>query len=135
MSFVLDTSVTMAWLFEDEASPKTESILNRLEAEDAVAPTLWIYEVGNVLLMAERRKRITEAQGKRFTTLLEALPIRVSEPNSRHLWSNAVTVAREHGLSVYDASYLDLAMQEGIALATRDKALIRAAKKSGVRLC
>ena len=78
--------------------------------------------------MAERRKRITEAQGKRFTKLLEALPIRISEPLPCPIWSNAVTAAREHGLSVYDGSYLDLAMQEGIPLATRDKVLIKAAK-------
>ena len=135
MSFVLDTSVTMAWLFEDEANQKTESLLDRLELEGAVVPTLWICEVGNVLLMAERRKRITEAQGKRFTKLLEALPIRISEPLPCPIWGNAVTAAREHGLSVYDGSYLDLAMQEGIPLATRDKALIKAAKKSGVKLC
>jgi len=74
LSFVLDTSVTMAWLFEDEASRKTESLLDRLSTEEALVPTLWTYEVGNVLLMAERRKRITEAQGKRFAHLLQSLP-------------------------------------------------------------
>lgn len=134
MSFVLDTSVTMAWLFEDEATRTTEAILDRLKSEEALVPTLWTYEVGNVLLMAERRKRITEAQGRRFTRLLESLPIRITDPQLNSLWSNAVVVAREHGLSVYDGTYLDLAMREGIALATRDKALRKAAKKLGIEI-
>lgn len=134
MSFVLDTSVTMAWLFEDETTRTTEAILDRLKSEEALVPTLWTYEVGNVLLMAERRKRITEAQGRRFTRLLESLPIRITDSQLNSLWSNAVVVAREHGLSVYDGTYLDLAMREGIALATRDKALRIAAKKLGVEI-
>ena len=134
MSFVLDTSVTMAWLFEDETTRTTEAILDRLTSEDALVPTLWTYEVGNVLLMAERRKRITEAQGRRFTRLLESLPIRISDSHLISLWSNAVVVAREHELSVYDGTYLDLAMREGIPLATRDKALRMAAKKLGVEI-
>jgi len=132
LSFVLDTSVTMAWLFEDEATRPTEKLLDRLKSEDALVPTLWTYEVGNVLLMAERRKRITEAQGRRFTLLLESLPICIADPHLNSLWNNAVVVAREHGLTVYDGTYLDLAMREGIPLATRDIALRKAAKKAGV---
>ena len=132
MSFVLDTSVTMAWLFEDEATRNTESLLDRLKTEEAFVPTLWAYEVGNVLLMAERRKRITEAQGRRFAQLLESLPIRIFDSHLISLWSSAVDVARAHGLSVYDGTYLDLAMREGIPLATRDKALRKAARKLGV---
>ena len=134
MSFVLDTSVTMAWLFEDEATRTTEAILDRLKDEEALVPTLWTYEVGNVLLMAERRKRITEAQGRRFTQLLESLPIHISDSHLKSLWNNAVVVAREHGLSVYDGTYLDLAMREGIPLATRDRALRKAAKKLGIEI-
>jgi predicted nucleic acid-binding protein len=134
LSFVLDTSVTMAWLFEDETTRTTEAILDRLKSEEALVPTLWTYEVGNVLLMAERRKRITEAQGRRFTRLLESLPIRITDPQLNSLWSNAVVVAREHRLSVYDGTYLDLAMREGMPLATRDKALRKAAKKLGIEI-
>ena len=134
MSFVLDTSVTMAWLFEDETTRTTEAILDRLNEEDALVPTLWTYEVGNVLLMAERHNRITEAQGRRFTQLLESLPIHISDSHLKSLWSNAIVVAREHDLSVYDGTYLDLAMREGVPLATRDKALRKAAKKLGIRV-
>lgn len=124
--------MTMAWLFEDEATRTTEAILDRLVDEEALVPTLWTYEVGNVLLVAERRNRITEAQGRRFTQLLESLPIHVADSHLKSLWNNAVVVAREHGLSVYDGTYLDLAMREGLPLATRDKALRKAAKKLGI---
>ena len=134
MSFVLDTSVTMAWLFEDEATRNTEALLDRLKTEEAFVPTLWAYEVGNVLLMVERRQRITEAQSRRFTQLLESLPISISDSHLVSLWSSAVVVARAHGLSVYDGTYLDLAMREGIPLATRDRALRRAARKLGVAI-
>jgi len=134
LSFVLDTSVTMAWLFEDEATRNTEALLDRLKTEEAFVPKLWVYEVGNVLLMAERRKRITEAQGRRFTQLLESLPISISDSHLVSLWSSAVVVARAHGLSVYDGTYLDLAMREGMPLATRDRALRRAARKLGVAI-
>ncbi len=122
----------MAWLFEDEATRNTEALLDRLKTEEAFVPKLWVYEVGNVLLMAERRKRITEAQGRRFTQLLESLPISISDSHLVSLWSSAVVVARAHNLSVYDGTYLDLAMREGMPLATRDRALRRAARKLGV---
>ena len=122
----------MAWLFEDEATRSTATLLDRLKTEAALVPVLWAYEVGNVLLMAERRKRITEAQGRRFSQLLESLPIRISDFHLISLWSSAVVVARTHGLSVYVGIYLDLAMREGMPLATRDMALRKAARKSGV---
>jgi len=132
LSFVLDTSVTMAWLFEDETTRNTEMLLDRLQTEEALVPRLWTYEVGNVLLMAERRKRITEAQGRRFIQLLESLPICISDAHLISLWNGAVVVARAHGLSVYDGTYIDLAMREGIPLATRDRALRKAARKLGL---
>ena len=132
MSFVLDTSVTMAWLFEDEATRQSEALLDRLETDEALVPSLWTDEVGNVLVMAEQRKRITEAQGRRFAELLESLPIRIADSHTLKLWGGAVIVARAHKLSVYDGAYLDLAMREGLSLATLDKDLKTAARKSGV---
>ncbi len=132
MKFVLDTSVTMAWLFDDEATAHTEALLDRMKADEALVPSLWAYEVGNVLVMAERRKRISESQGRRFTQLLESLPIRVVDAQAQALWGGAVAAARAYQLSVYDGAYLDLAMREGAPLATLDKALQAAARKSGV---
>jgi predicted nucleic acid-binding protein len=134
MSFVLDTSVTMAWLFEDEASASTEALLDRLVGEEAVVPPLWSYEVANVLVMAERRQRVNEAQARGFAALLTDLPIRVSGVGTSDVWSGPAAVARAHGLSAYDAAYLDLAMREGLSLATRDAALQRAAATAGVEV-
>lgn len=134
MSFVLDASVTTAWLFGDEGTSQTEVLLDRLGAEEAVVPSLWAYEIANVLVIAERRKRITEAQGRQFTRLLSNLPIRVVEAGSAAIWDGAMNAARRYGLTVYDAAYLDLAMREGLSLATQNKALRAAAKTSGVSL-
>jgi predicted nucleic acid-binding protein len=134
VNFVLDTSVTMAWLFEDEASPHTERLLDRLQTDEALVPSLWRYEVGNVLVMAVRRKGICDAQGRRFAELLDSLPIHIAGPHTPALWDGAVIAARTHKLSVYDGAYLDLAMREGASLATLDNALKAAAKKSGVEI-
>ena len=77
--FVVDTSVAMAWVFEDEATPATDALLERLRDGSAVVPSLWRFEVANVLAVAERRGRITEAQSVRFSRLLGALPIDVDD--------------------------------------------------------
>jgi len=134
VSYVLDTSVTMAWLFEDEANPRTERLLDALREEQAWVPSLWYYEVGNVLAVAERRGRIKEALARHFTELLRSLPIYVDETESAEVWDGALTLARTQLLSVYDAAYLDLAMKSGLPLATLDNALKNSADKLGVEL-
>ena len=87
-----------------------------------------------MLVMAERRKRITETQARHFTELLDSLPIHVADSHITEVWSGAVIAARTYKLSVYDGAYLDLAMREGIPLATLDKALQMAAGQSGVEI-
>ena len=130
-AFVLDTSVTMAWCFEDEVTPYTEAVLDRLETTTALVPPVWQLEVANVLLVGERRKRLTQAQTARFTQLLRALPI-VSE--GREGLAALLAVGREHNLSAYDASYLALALASGLPLATSDAKLRAAAERAGVPL-
>lgn len=132
--FVLDNSVVMAWYFEDEANAYTAAILESLAASEALVPTVWPLEVANVLLVGERKGRGTEARTSRFVALLGALPIRVDAATSQHALSVILTLAREQGLSTYDAAYLELAMREGVPLATQDKALRRAAEACGVAL-
>lgn len=130
MSFVVDTSITLAWCFEDERTPATERLLERLETESAVAPGLWVLETANAFLTAQRRRRLTEAQTLRASALLDALPIEVevgTPPRSALLATGGT-----HGLSAYDSAYLLLAERRGLPLATLDKALARAAKKAGV---
>lgn len=122
----------MAWCFEDESTSSTDEVLDRLRNEDALVPSLWALEVANVLLIAERRGRITEATATHFMNLLDQLSITVdlAPPSSARL----LTTGRRHELTAYDAAYLDLAEREGVPLATLDKALVRAAGKSGVPL-
>jgi len=132
MPVVVDTSVTLAWFFEDETTPETEAALDLLSHDEAAVPALWRLEVANALLVAERRKRITEAQGARFLDALARLPIRVDDtgPSSAAL----VSVGRQHSLSAYDAAYLVLAERLGAPLATLDKSLATAAQTAGVAL-
>lgn len=132
--FVLDNSVVMAWYFEDEANAYTSAILESLAEGEALVPAIWPLEVANVLLVGERRGRSTEARTSRFIALLEALPIRVDAATSQRALSGILTLAREQRLSAYDAAYLDLAMREGVSLATQDQGLRRAAEKCGVEV-
>ena len=132
--FVLDNSVVMAWYFEDEANTYSAAILESMALSEALVPTIWPLEVANVLLVGERKGRTTEARTHRFIALLDALPIRVDAATAQHALSRILTLAREQQLSAYDAAYLELAMREGVPLATQDKALRRAAKACGVAL-
>jgi predicted nucleic acid-binding protein len=130
--FVIDTSVVMSWCFKDETNRYADGILDLLEEATALVPSIWPLEVGNVLLVAERRKRLSEADSMRLITLLSELPIIVEQEPPERLIHEILTLAREHKLSSYDASYLDLAMRKGLSLATIDKNLIAAAKRSRV---
>lgn len=130
--FVLDCSVTLAWCFEDEADRYAGRVLEALGARGAIVPALWPYEVANVLLVAERRRRLRRADSVRFLTLLAALPIEVDPPLGIEAIPGLGAIAREHRLSAYDAAYLDLAMRERLPLATRDSALGGAARAAAI---
>jgi predicted nucleic acid-binding protein len=130
--FVVDASVAIAWLFEDEATPETEAVLDRLANEEAHAPGLWELEVANVVLFAERRGRLSEAASARIIERLRGLPIRLS-PNSPRL-HHALEVGRRYGLTSYDAVYLTLAQQLNLPLATLDRDLATAAGLADVEL-
>lgn len=130
MPLVLDASVAMAWCFEDEHDPGAEAVLDRLRGDHAIVPGLWALEVANVLLSAERRGRLTEAQAQRFVALLEQLPIRVDEAPAD--LAGVLSAGRRHDLSAYDAGYLVLAERLGAPLATLDARLAAAARAAGV---
>jgi predicted nucleic acid-binding protein len=132
-AFVLDASVTAAWCFADEASPASRALQDSLTDRGALVPLLWHVESTNLLLVAERRKRISTAQCIELLELLEVLPVQ-TEPETDRLHGPVMRLARTHGLTVYDATYLDLAIQFAAPLATRDKELRRAAVAAGVAL-
>ena len=130
--FVIDTSVVMTWCFKDETSKYADAILDSLEVSIAVVPSIWPLEVGNVLLVAERKKRLGEADSTRFVALLAELPIMIEQEPPERMMKEILALAREHKLSTYDALYLDLAMRKGLPIATLNNGLIAAAKRSQV---
>lgn len=131
--FVLDCSVAMAWYFKDEADAYAKAVRKALGRLGAVVPALWPLEVANILLVGERRHRSTEAEATQWLGYLRRLPIRVDEELPVRAWSDILAVARSHALSAYDAAYLELALREGLPLASLDERLKSAAKTAGVR--
>ena len=130
----MDNSVVMAWCFEDEAVGYADEVLDRLARGRAVVPSIWPLEVVNVLLVAERRKRLAKAESARFLALLSKLPIGVEPESPQRIFSDIFGLARDYQLSSYDASYLDLAMRSGLPLATLDESLRRAMHECKVPL-
>jgi predicted nucleic acid-binding protein len=130
--FVVDNSVVMAWCFEDEASAYSERVLDRLRETPALVPAIWPLEVANVLLIAERRDRLSEAQTAHFAQLLQVLPIQVEEADTARILGPVLAVGRAHRLSAYDAAYLELAARHGLPLATQESWLRKAARNAGV---
>lgn len=133
-AFVLDGSVTMVWGFEDEADAYADAILNKMPQLQAHVPALWPLEVANVLLVGERRRRITLADSARFLAILGTFPIAVDDETTARAWVETIHLARAHKLSSYDAAYLELAIRRGLPLATIDKDLKKAAITIGVKL-
>ncbi len=134
MALVPDRSVTMAWVFPDEANESTDALRESLVKDSAVVPALWPIEVGNVLLVATRRGRITEDDWPRIRDDLEALPIEIDPESCNRVLDTVLPIANEHELSVYDAMYLELALRLGLPLATLDQKLITAGKAAGVEV-
>lgn len=126
--FVLDCSVAATWLFPDHGTPETDALLDRLKTEGALVPGIWHLEVGNVLVRAERMKRIAKSKVAAYLHLLQRLAIVTDNETDERALRETLLLARECGLSTYDAAYLELAMRRGVQLATLDRALIRAAR-------
>lgn len=132
--FVLDCSVTMAWCFKDECDDYANNVLETLRERDALVPSLWRLEVANVLLVAERQKRLSPADSERFLALVSDLPIAIDEPRGEHDMATFLARGRQYDLTSYDAAYLELAMRQGLPLATRDRRLRDACRVSGTAL-
>lgn len=132
MSIVLDASITLAWCFKDKASSETNAILINLNHAPAYVPHLWSLEVGNILLAAERKKRISHADIVHFLALLNKLNIQVDNETHYKAFQDILALAYAEELTTYDAAYLELAMRRGVPLASKDQALCKAARKLGV---
>jgi predicted nucleic acid-binding protein len=132
--FVLDASLALQWFLADEADRKYSlNVLASLSEKRALVPILWFYKVGNGLLMAYRRKRISIDQIGGFLTRLRALPIGVAAQTPSEILE-LPTLAQGHGLTNYDAAYLSLAIGSNLDLATTDSDLRRGAASAGVKI-
>lgn len=139
MRFVLDNSVAMRWLFADGSEADlayAAHILELLEQEEseAVVPALWPLEVGNVIVRAEAKGLVQEARSTEFLGLLGDMAIAVDDHTAAHALHDTMQLARRFRLSTYDASYLELALREGLPLATLDTDLRSALTTTGGRL-
>lgn len=134
MPFVVDASMTLTWAFDDEATAATEAMLDRFQAEGIVVPALWPVEVANGLLVGQRRSRISPERSESFLVMLEGGSVTIASQSFADTQRSVLRLARQHGLTAYDASYLELAIRLRLPLVTLDIALRAAAQREGVVL-
>lgn len=139
MRFVLDNSVSMRWLLQDGSRERlvyADKVLGQLEQEgsEAVVPNIWPLEVANVILKAEAHRVVDEARAAAYISLLDEMSIRVDDSTAARALGDTLQLARRFKLSSCDASYLELALREGLPLATLDADLQKAMQKTGVAL-
>ncbi len=131
VAYVLDASIAACWCFRDEEHPLADAARDLLESQRAVVPLHWWFEIRNVILLSERRRRVTEQEAAHFLGRLERLPIDLAGlPNP----TAVLMLARRQRLTFCDAAYLELAQRARMALATLDQELARAATAEGVDL-
>ena len=138
MNFVLDASVAMCWLFLDGKPAERAYALKVLAAmrqaeTSALVPVTWGLEVANVIARSEAKGLVREVQSEAFLELLQAMDVGADRATFSRALSDTFQIARRYRLSAYDASYLELAMQEGLPLATLNEDLQKAARKAGVK--
>jgi predicted nucleic acid-binding protein len=128
---VVDACFAGAWLLPDESSRRADKLLKRfLESQDELCvPQLWIYEISNLLLSAERRKRISREQVQEAHELLDSVRRTTFDQEPLLVRQRITNFARSYALSAYDAAYLELADRLQCDLATLDKSLQKAAAK------
>lgn len=134
MQFVLDCSVAISWCLVDEDSDYANDILTIMPNCEAFVPGIWSLEIANVLLVAERRNRMTQEQSEEAIALLQSLLIQVDPATDVNALGTTLMLGRQEGLAAYDAAYLELALRLGLPLATIDTRLAEAASRCGVEL-
>jgi predicted nucleic acid-binding protein len=131
---VIDSSVTLAWIYDDERTPAVERVFDQVIVDGAWVPTLWHVEVANGLQMGIRRKRIDEEfRGRAFADLID-LDVTIDAETNTFVWADTLALADRFRLTVYDACYLELAQRRALPLATLDKDLRTAAKALDIPL-
>lgn len=134
MSLVLDTSITLAWVYSEETTDSVRQVFEQLSQSGGWVPGLWRLEVANVLEMGVRRKR-HDAKFRDATLVdLAQLPIQVDLETDSQAWAATLPIAERHRLTIYDAAYLELALRRNLPLATLDEELRNAARAEKVQL-
>ncbi len=136
VAIVLDASVAAPWLLPDEKTEFSANLYAQVCTTTQLyhAPVLWLWETGNILMNAVRRKRLSAAQALIAQQQLHACQIVFAPPPNSHKQSQILRLAHTHDLSFYDASYLELVLSLNGQLASTDSKLVAAAKSCGV-LC
>jgi len=134
MSFVLDSSITLARVYSEEITDEVVQVFDLLTQSGAWVPTIWHLEVANVLQRDVRRKRCSADFRDATLADLARLPIQVDPETDRQAWGATLRLAARHGLTMYDAAYLELALRRNLPLATLDEDLRRAARAEKVKV-
>lgn len=133
--FVIDCSTTMSLFLPDEKNPDYANIIhNQLKNKDCIVPSIWCYEIANVLLSCKKRNRLDDKQINKIANLIYKLPIDIENNNLHFIHDNVFNIASLNELSIYDASYIELAIRFNCSIATLDKKLIDIAKKLNIGL-
>ena len=133
-SFVVDASVGFAWVYQGQATPETDHLLNEVAAgATVIVPALWYLEMSNVLLIAQRRHRLTALQRKAALEKLTAMQFTADEEGTHRAFGRTSELAEKYGLTIYDATYLELALRRSLPLASRDETLRNAAKQCRIK--
>ena len=123
MPLMLDSSVALAWALPDETNPTLDPLCDRLTTEVVIVPPVWPLEIGNVLLVAVKRGRLTARDMSRLVREFRALPIEIDLKSMDEALNETLTLARKYELTTYDASYIELAQRREMPLATLDTKL------------
>jgi predicted nucleic acid-binding protein len=134
-SFVADASVAIAWVHPAQATSETEAMLDALVAGDSlVVPALWPLEVANALTILRRRRKLTPDEARNAIEIIRELPVVIDHEAAAVAFTRLVELASEHELTIYDASYIELAARRQLPLASNDMRMKEAAIRSGVDL-
>lgn len=126
--------MALAWCFPDEASEYADRVLVALKGQTIIVPAVWGLEIASAMLAGERRKRLKQPEILRFVALLEGLSILQDGQTASENIGRVLSLARDYGLSPYDAAYLELAIRHAAPLATLDGNLQKAALRDGIRI-
>jgi|SRR5579862_2930483 predicted nucleic acid-binding protein len=134
MSLVLDASITLAWTYAGENTDAVLRVFEIVKSEGASVPALWRWEIANALEMNAKRGRHGRDFSYEALAAFALFPILVDAECVENAWLDTLSLAERHGLTVYDAAYLELAIRRKIPLATLDRELRAAAESEGLQL-